>query len=387
MKKYPRKRKIDSGLRWGQGSVEVRGDRYLARWLDASGRKRSRTFRTLDDAEEHVRQQARLRAVQRWVEPSERTVRDLIDAWLDRGRDRWTPNTHATYRLRAESHVLPALGDVLAGELTTPRVQHWIDALRRQGLAPSTIGGAAIVLSAACNEAVALGVLSRNPCHGTRKPAVNPKPRAVWTLATVQEVLHHLADQPMWQALYALALTSGMRPGELRALTWADIAPQTRQIRVRRTITRDMEYRVIVGAQTKTGRSRTVAVPASVIAMLQRWKAEQPVVHVEGYVFCRADGNWLPVTTWQRFHDHLIAELHLPRITIHGMRHTAATLDLERGVPIKLVQEKLGHRSISTTMDVYAQVSDRMQHDAADELDGLIFGEISTRLSTGKPNS
>ena len=371
----PRKRKLDSGLRWGQGSVEVRGGKYIARWTDAAGKKRARTFTNQDDAEEFVRQEHRKRSLAQWTEPEQRTVADLVEAWLDRGAARWKPWTLATYRQRYTLHVQPELGETLALTVTTPRVQHWIDGLRRKGLSPAMIEAVTVVLTAAFNEAVGLGIVPRNPCHGVRKPSVRIQPRVVWTLEQVQAVIASLSDRPMWQALYALALTSGMRPGELRALTWPDIAPQTRQIRVRRTMTRDSTQHTMIGVSTKTGRVRTIAVPASVIQLLMRWKGEQPVVSFDGYVFSRADGDWLPVTNWERFHAKLIRELNLPHVTLHGMRHTAASLDMERGLAPKLLQEKLGHASITTTMDVYVQVSDRMQQDAADALGELLFGE------------
>lgn len=369
MVKKPRNPK--RGLSWGQGSCEVRGTKYIARWME-DDRKRSRTFYNQDDCEDFLRARHRRMVSGRWVDPQDRTVADLIEGWLERNRNDWKPNTYATYRMRAESHVLPSLGDVPAHLLTVARVQHWIDGLRRQGYSPSMIDAATRVLSAAYREAMGLEIVSTNPVAHTKRPDIQKRAVTVWTVKEVQAVLHVLRDSPMWHALYRLTITTGIRPGELRALRWTDIDLPKRTMTIQRTMTRDDDYRVIVGTSTKTGSSRIIALSPSATDALQVWRDAQKVVTLDGYVFTRSDGQWLPHTVWQRFHAKLCRKAKVTKITLHGIRHTSATLDMARGVNPRIVADRLGHSSITTTLDVYSHPSVEMQREIADALDDLL---------------
>ena len=113
---------------------------------------------------------------------------------------------------------------------------------------------------------------------------------------------------------------------------------------------------------------------------LERWKLAQRVTRLPAFVFTQQDGNRISQTTCQRHHARLCAELMLPRITLHQLRHSAATLMLELGVPAKIVQEILGHRSIRTTLDTYVHVSEAMQRQALESVEQTLVG---TEVRTG----
>lgn len=374
------------GLRYGEGSISARENgTYQARWSErhpTGMRQRARTFATRDEAEDHLRAIYRQRRDGRYLSPSERTVHDLVTEWLERGRGRWKPATQATYRQRAETHVYPALGTVRAETLTTPRVQHWVDQMVRAGFDASTIDGATRVLSAALREAVQIGVLAHNAAIGIRRPSVQIKEAAVWTREEIADVIGIVAGDPMWSALYRLALTTGMRPGELRALRWSDVDLDARTVTVRRTVTKDAEGRVVIGKTTKTGKPRTIALSASVTDALAAWRSAQRIRqlahaswHREDLIFDRGNGQLLSLHNWQDHHEALIASAGVQRITLHQLRHTSATQSLEAGEHPKIVSERLGHRSIQTTIDRYSHVSMDLHRAAAESLSDRLFGE------------
>src|SRR4030095_9545812 len=143
------------GLKYGEGSIRDRGSSFEARWfeLTSSGRKRrTRSFPTRDAAEDHLREMHRAHRDGRYHSPSEKTVRILIEEYLERGAPEWRAYTLGQYRLRAKRHIYPTLGTLRAETLTTPQVQHWIDGMVKADLAPATISGAVVILSAAFNE-------------------------------------------------------------------------------------------------------------------------------------------------------------------------------------------------------------------------------------------
>jgi integrase len=211
--------------------------------------------------------------------------------------------------------------------------------------------------------------------------AARQKPIATWSAGEVAAVVSALNDEPMWSALYRLALTTGMRPGKLRALRWRDLDLDRGAVVVARTMTKDADGVVAVGDSTKTGRRRAVALPASTVAALTRWRAAQNARRLaaetwaaEPFVFDRGDGTWLPLTTWQHRHDRLIAATGAARITLHGLRHTYATLMLEGNAHPKIVADALGHVDVGTTLNIYSHASDAIQRAAADALEQRLFG-------------
>lgn len=375
-----RPRNLNRELPWGSGTVYERHGKFVAQYLDGAGNRKQATFADRDEANEFVRAKARQRRSGHYISDDDITVRDLIEQWLERGHGEWSSNTYATYCLRTSKHVLPSLGVLSARNLHRTRVQHWLDGLRKQGLAPSTIDAAYRVLSSALHEAVSLGIIASNPCAGTKRPAIRRESKAVWSKEESERVLASLEGEAMWYALYLLALTTGMRPGELRALQWRDIDLDKRTLMIARTMTRDDHNRVVVGNRTKTGVKRTVALSATVAMSLQRWRSEQKVRAVEGFVFTRADGLWLPYTNWQRRHEQIIAQAAVAQITIHSLRHTFATQMMQQGIHPSKVSAMLGHKDIAVTLNTYTHTDVEDQRSIADLFDEWFSGNLRSHL-------
>jgi integrase len=158
-----------------------------------------------------------------------------------------------------------------------------------------------------------------------------------------------------------------MRPGELLALQWRDIDGS--RLTIRRTMTTDADGIRKVGTSTKTGQNRIIMLPNDTIAALELWRQEQRITELPGYVFTNSHGAPLSRSGWVKMHKGICREAHVPYISLHKMRHTAATLMLELGQHPRVVQEILGHRDISTTMNTYSMVSEQMQRQTMDAMD------------------
>ncbi len=376
-------------LAFGQGYWTVRGDTKVeARWWDGA-HWRSKTFHgvtlqdAIDRAEEHIRAESR-RAPD--ADTHDWTVRELVDAWLRRGKTRWKPSTYATYRNYHQTHVAPVLGQLSARSVTTARLQQWIDDLNGKGLRPAMVCNVYLVISGAFKEAARLGIVRVNPAQGLTLPSVRLKPIVTWSLPDVQRVLDDVSGDPFWTAVYRFALTTGVRPGELRALKWADLDLEAGIVTVRRTMTRNEDYQFVVGDSTKTGSARVIALPPSTVAALREWRVRQLAVRLataywvdQDLVFTAATGDPLPQTTWQQYHKALCTRAKVPYITLHGTRHTFATLMMEGNEHPAIVQAMMGHSSISTTLDRYTHVSTALQERASEALEGRIAGRKTTQ--------
>ncbi|MGB3327557.1 MAG: site-specific integrase [Thermomicrobiales bacterium] len=299
------------------------------------------------------------------------TVKQAVEDYLTDNSHRWKGGTYTTYTKRAETFIFPALGKVLVVELDTRTVQRWADGLRKAGVARSTIDGARAILAGMYKDLIRLGAVSRNPVANIRVGGVASKAYTTWTFEQVQAVLASLADDPMWHAMYRVALFTGMRPGELRVLRWSSVDLDDGVIRVERHEARDDEGRVVDLDGTKTGAGRSILVPASVVAALKTWRARQRVQRMEaaswdarGYVFTAANGHWVSQAVCQRRHEVVVKTAQVPRVTLHEMRHTYATMELASGTDIKIVSVRLGHANVEMTMNVYQHVSLAMQEKA-----------------------
>ncbi len=181
--------------------------------------------------------------------------------------------------------------------------------------------------------------------------------------------------------MWVLLLTTGLRRGEALGLKWSDLDLDAGRLSVRRTL-------VAVGydvkwSEPKTAKSRrSVALDAGTVSAMRshrRQQLEERMALGSGYrdddlVFARVDGSPIhPQTVSQAFERHAKAA-GLSPIRLHDLRHTAATLMLEGGVPLKVVSERLGHSSIGITADVYQHVTEHMQDEAAAKLGAALLG-------------
>ncbi len=367
----------------GYGSVErTPSGRWQARWRedrdDGTTKHAARTFATKDEAEDYLRDRGRKRRDGKYIPPSDMTVNQLIAGWLERGRYRWSPSTYHTYRQRTDQHIIPALGSQIAINLDTPRIQQHIDHLARS-YSPALVEAALQCLRAAYREAVRIGIVAHNPASAVQPPKLRRKPVTVWSGAEAATVLQHVAGDALWAAVYRLMLTTGMRPGECRSLRWGDLDRSSGTLRIQRTMSRSASGEIVVGETTKTGKSRTVTLPASTLDALNHWRTVQVAEllstgkrHSHDYMFTTKTGSPLALTVWQRKHHAILAATKVTAISLHGLRHTAATLLMGAGVSPRIVADMLGHASIATTLDVYGHVNREMLATASDTLERLI---------------
>lgn len=390
----PRKPRSERDLKWGSGYVIKRiladgvSVRYRARWSDdppgPDATWHSKTFLDRDAAEDHLRLVSRRKRDGRYLPPEQLTVKDVVDAYMVRGAGRWKPASATRYRQRAVGLLYPDLGTELVSGLTTARVQHWVDRLHARKYAPATIESVGRFLSAALHEAARLGQIPVNPAVGVRYPKRPKQSIPTWGPDDIADVLAEVRGEPMWDALYRLALSTGMRPGEIRALRWDDIDLEGGVVIVQRTMTRDRGDHIVVGDSTKTGRDRENLIPSGVVEALKAWGRQQKrnrlaalAWHDDDLVFDRGDGRFLPYTRWQLYHQRLVERAGVRKITPHQIRHTNATIELRAGTNIKLISERLGHQSIKTTLDLYAHTSREDHRRAADALGGRLFGIVA----------
>ena len=307
------------------------------------------------------------------------TVRDYLARWLDDAGTRLRPSSLRRYQDAIRLYVTPHIGAIPLARLTAADLNRLYAAALDAGRAPATIRLVHNVLHTALSDAVRWDLLARNVADAATPPR-KPEPRwTVWDAAQVQAFLAAAADDDL-EALWRLAVLTGMRRGELLGLRWEDVDLEHGALFVRQTLVRGAGSRLQRGEPKTAASRRRIALPPSAVASLRRHRARQlahilavrPAYDDQGLVFATPLGAPIhPNTLYARF-AALIAKAKLPPIRFHDLRHTHASLLLAAGVHPKIVQERLGHGSIALTLDLYSHVSADLQERAAQALDAAL---------------
>ena len=360
----------------GEGTIYQLPDGRWRAQATIAGKRTGVYGRTRREAQQKLRQL--LGAAERGLlPPAEKlTLARHVERWLeDVVRHTRKPRTYRSYSDSARLYILPALGAAKLTQLQPNHVQQLYADLLDRGLSAKTVKIVHSALHCALDQAVEWNLAPRNVAALARPPRVRRK-EIEHLDAEQARRLQAVADETRWAALVAVALATGMRQGELLGLTWADVDFEQGVVRVRRQLGRDGQL-----AEVKNDRHRrSIDLPASTVAALREHRARQndarlllgPEWEHHDLVFCTHRGKPLGWRNVTREFKRLLVKAGLPDVAFHALRHTNATLLLLQGVHPKIVAERLGHSTVSMTMDVYSHVLPRMGREAAAKLDALL---------------
>jgi integrase len=254
-------------------------------------------------------------------------------------------------------------------------VQAMLRQLEESGVSPRGRQMTYTVLRTAIRDAVKMRLLAVNPLDAVSRPRA-PRPEIQALDAEQTRALLAAAEGDPMEALYVLAVATGLRLGELVGLHWGDIDLAAGALHVRRSAVVGAKGAVTF-AEPKTSRSRRkVDVPAVAIAALERHRARLGALpHRDRLVFTSAEGQAVRYPNLhRRSYKPLLKRAGLPDVSFHALRHTAATLALAAGVNPKVVQERLGHSTVALTLDTYSHAVPTLGRDAAKRIDALLRG-------------
>lgn len=325
-------------------------------------------------------------------EPAKQTVAEFFTYWLDNTAARKVkPYTLDDYRRLGERYIKPSLGHVKLGALKPAHVQRLVTEMEAKGLAPRTVRYGHGVLRNALNKAVREGTIPANPAAAKLVDLPRNRRRELTVFSPPEaRAFVEAAQEDRWAALWLLLIGSGARPGEALGLTWPDY--DGRAIRIQRTLVRDRRGGGWKLQEPKTSRSRrSVPLPDVAVDALRthrRRQAEEklaagPDYTDHGLIFADDHGEPLVWSEVCRLHwKGLLTQADLPQIRPYDLRHSCASLLLAQGVNPKIVAERLGHSTITLTLDTYSAVLPGLQEEATERLGAMLGGE---RIHGGAP--
>jgi integrase len=346
-------------------------------------------YRTKRDAE-----RARIEILSRldhgtYVSPDRRTVGSYLEGdWLPAVKARLKASTWDSYSRNIRLHISPKLGPIPLQALTATSLNEFYASLisegRRDGnggLAPKTVRYLHGIIRKALADAARWNLLQRNVADQADPPAIRSTApeMTTWTADELTRFLDFVSNDRLYAA-WVIAATTGLRRGELLGLRWIDIDLDASRLSVQQTLV-SVAYEPRFSVP-KTARSRrSVSLDATTVAALRAHRRRQLEERMSwgqaykdsGLVVTREDGTLVHPDRFTQIFDKHVKHSGQPRIRLHDLRHTHATLALAAGVHPKVVSERLGHATVAFTLDVYSHAVPALQEDAADRVAALIF--------------
>ena len=352
--------------------------RYIKRKADTKTHAKElvkQLLRDLDDSSDTV------------IEGCQLTLGKYFDRWLESAaKPRLTERTFSDYEDLARRYIRPFMGNKKLSDVRPLDIQALYSSMQERGLSARTVRYTHAVLTSALKQAVRWGILIRNPASMVDLPKLYRKEMKALSPDEATRFLL-AAREDRWGLVFTLALVTGMRPEEYLGLQWKDVDLDHGIITVQRTLCWRRRGGGWYFGIPKTSRSRrNIPIPFSVVRDLKEHKRQQAEERLKAgrnyqafdLIFATTEGGPLmPQNLLRRHFRPILKRADLPQtVRIYDLRHSCATLLLAAQENPKVVSERLGHATITLTLDTYSHVLPSMQRAATDKLDDMLFSKL-----------
>lgn len=358
---------IRRGSSWGY-RAEISRPGEPRRQIRKSG------FRTQKEAQRALNELLHSQDTGTFVAPTAITLGEYLHDWLESLPARGLrPKTLETYRSMMGHHVIPYLGAIRLQNLTALDLDRLYARLlaeggvlcKGSGLSARTVRIAHVILRKALHDAERKGLVQRNVADLASPPsnkAAKPPEAEVWTTEQLRQFLAGIEDHLLYPLFYVAGYT-GMRRGELCGLRWRDVDFESGRLSVRQQA-QIVGGRVVMADLKTDAARRSVAIDRATVAVLRAQRVRQaewrlalgPGWRDSGLVFTEVDGSPLNPSSVTKTFAALVRASGLPRVTIHGLRHSHTAHLLMKGVPALTVSKRLGHTSVVFTQNRYGHL-------------------------------
>lgn len=372
----------------GEGSIYRRKD---GRWSgqvtaekDPSTGKVKRVTvygKTRKEVQEKVRKLLNDKILGVSINPDNTTIEEWIHFYLENYKKHSVrESTFIRYESIFKLYIKANIGHILLRKLQTSDLQKFYNKIIIQKFSLSVIKLIHTIIYQSLKQAVKEGTLARNVAEHTLFPKKQLSEATALSKKDLAGFINFNRNHKYFLPVF-LALTTGIRRGELLALLWEDIDFRQGRLKICRSLSLGRQGRAII-AECKTEKSkRIIPLPVEISRELKLHKAKQIKQKLKmgsffqdnGLVFCKKDGNSFTTAAFHKNFKNMLNQAGLSnKIRFHDLRHTYATLLLEAGENPKVIQELLGHANISTTLDIYSHVSSQLKEQAVEKINSIL---------------
>ncbi|HLS61505.1 MAG TPA: site-specific integrase [Virgibacillus sp.] len=321
----------------------------------------------------------------RVFEPSKTSVHDYLDFWLKEYVEiNLSPNTWSNYKSVIDNHIKPEIGSMRIRSVSPELLQKFINGKHREGFARKSLTIFHSVLNNALRQAVhPYKLIEDNPMQYVSVPRVERKKATkedlkILTLPTIQKITNFLDESNTFYIPFHIGFGTGMRVSEVCGLMWEMVDLDKGTIEVNKAMVTDKEGQWYLGPPKNVSSYRKFKIGGSLIAILRKhktWQNKNKLKYGEHYtdsdfVCTKENGEYTSPGSIKWSGRNLRDKLDI-EFNFHSLRHTHATLLLERGAVIKDIQKKLGHARASITIDTYSHLTEKMQDETVDIFEGI----------------
>ncbi len=362
-----------------EGSIHRRSNGTWRTQITLNGRRISFTADTRRECHEWLKKTSRQIDVGLTYASTRITLGEFLSGWLSSSKPSKRPRTWTHYEQVSRTYILPQLEKIKVKDLRPEHIQTLYNGMLARGVGVFTVLKVHTVLHSALSYAVRTGVIGSNPASLTIPPREPSDEMKILDESQVSQMLVSARGSRL-EVLFHMAVVTGMRQMELLGLKWTDLDWANQTIRVERQLLRpDGEGAMFAPPKTKFGK-RSLALGSTTIAVLRSHYEDQQNErksagddwHEYGLIFPNRLGGPIHPRNLLRDFKKLLRDGGLPEIRFHDLRHTAASLMLNHGIPVIIVSRRLGHAKPSITLDIYGHLIPSLQTEVAEKMDKLV---------------
>lgn len=319
-------------------------------WNGARKQKKKEGFKTKKEAQDFERD-----FLSKAAKSCDMRFSNMAQLYLEDCAPRLKPTTLFNKETMIRQKILPWFGDLPTSDITAATVRRWQNELMEMGFSPTYLKAIHNQASAIFNFAVKYYRLDSNPCRLAGSMGKNrPAEMQIWTAEEFQHFLRAISNKPAAVAAFSMLFWTGLRSGELLALTREDFDFQAGTVSITKSFARQNRQDLVLPPKTPKSR-RVVTLPDFLVQMMETYTADKP----EGRIF--------PQTKHFLFHEmeRGCEKSGVRRIRVHDLRHSHASFLIEKGFSPLLIAERLGHENIQTTLQIYSHLYPNKQHEVA----------------------
>lgn len=317
-----------------------------------------------------------------YFEPTRMLYGEFLLEWLEKKRSAVRSQTLENYSCIVKRKIAPKLGKMQLSQLSPRHLQHFINESLAEGLSESYVVKIYTVLNNSLLTAYKWKLIPDNPMECIDKPRIGRKEQHVWDRRRLNTFLEKACSDRLYVAFF-LAMTTGLRRGEILGLRWKDVDMDNQVLNVCQILSNSGKA---ILSETKTASSRRIVdLPVEAVnllrshrhAMIKERLEAGPEYRDHDLVICTSKGTPVNPRNMLRSFKRITKAAGLPEIRFHDLRHSHATLLIENGADIKMIAERLGHSTTRITLDTYVHVRKGRQKEAADIVSSVLFNKVS----------
>lgn len=319
-----------------------------------------------------------------YFEPSDKEFESFINEWfVTVYKTQVHPSTADSRKYMIDKRLIPYFGKRPLKSLTKQLMAKFISDQSNEGYSAAYIKNIYSLLNQAFDTAVEWTLIKENPIKGIRKPSVKRgnKVDKTWNKEEINRFLLMASERDI-AVPYIVSIHTGVRRGELLALTWDDVDWEQGKIRINKNVHRVKGEGLKIGATKTENSNRTIPLPAYVMDVLMKHRTVRDSLKTHygeefnplNLVFPSVKGTILDPDNFSRQFRKIVEQLDVRKISLHGLRHTHATILMRMGVNARVVADRLGHSRIQVTLDYYTHIDEEIQKETSEMLASFLNG-------------